>query len=63
MPRVFEYCEWLDDDDDDAEAFRRQKIRQRRRHQALMKHPMCNDPDHPGCKYCMENTDNEEDLF
>lgn len=35
----------------------------RRYRQELYKHPDCRDPDHPGCKYCSgeEDDDNPED--
>ena len=61
MPRVHEYCDWFDDDDeDDIKEYRRLKIQQRRRQQALMKHPSCDDPDHPGCKNCNQDVAKEE---
>ncbi|HYG55911.1 MAG TPA: hypothetical protein VD965_11505 [Burkholderiales bacterium] len=37
-----DWCEWLDE-------------QHRRRYEAaLMRHPMCEDPSHPGCSRCCE---------
>lgn len=32
-----------------------------KRHQRLLAHPDCNDPDHPGCKYCWPDEHGEQE--
>jgi len=51
----------IDDDDYDPEIEDlRAEDRARKRYQmALMYHPDCRDPDHPGCEQCEEDDDAE----
>lgn len=47
----------LDLDDIEAAELRRQDAGERRHQRALLRHPDCTDPDHPGCEYCLEEGD------
>lgn len=50
-----------DDDHDDELDDLRAEDRARKRYQmALMYHPDCRDPDHPGCENCTEENDDAE---
>lgn len=42
---------------DDLADLRAEAQWERRRHNMLMRHPDCRDPDHPGCESCADDDD------
>lgn len=50
-----------DDLDPMVEELRAQDRHERRHRSALMAHPDCRDPDHPGCEHCEEPDDDADE--
>lgn len=48
-----------DDLDPMVEELRAQDRHERQHRRALMAHPDCRDPDHPGCEHCEESDEDE----
>ena len=54
---MFATAEIVELDEDDIADLRAESLHQRRHQRALMAHPHCMDPDHPGCENCQEDED------
>ncbi len=48
-------------DEDDYDEYRHQAMLDRRYKNALLRHPDCRDPDHPGCEKCEPELFTESD--
>jgi hypothetical protein len=44
-----------------AEKIKKENQLRREYQFALSAHPDCKDPDHPGCEFCEDNEDSEDD--
>ena len=44
-----------------AEEIKRENQLRREYQSALSAHPDCKDPDHPGCEFCEDNKESEDD--
>lgn len=49
----------FNDNDDELDDLRMQARHERRQRNDLARHPDCRDPDHPGCKACEGDDDDE----
>ena len=51
----------FDPNEADYADLRAQDQFEKRQQRALMAHPDCRDPDHPGCDHCEESDDDTDD--
>jgi len=48
-------------DEEEARYLAAQDRAKRQHRRSLERHPDCRDPDHPGCEFCVEDDENEDE--